>query len=211
MKTVGQMVNRRQAMTLFSAENSPRCHMVRIVLAEKGISHDLLLINEEDTPEELKDLNPYNEVPTLVDRDLVLYDHRVITEYLDERFPHPPLMPVDPVSRSRHRLMLYRVERDWYSLIDAIVRADKNSDAARKSLRDSLLGTLAVFEQKPYFLSDELSLIDCALAPLLWRLPSYNIALPSAAKSLQKYAERLFGRAAFAASLTEKEKDLRAD
>ncbi len=211
MKTVGQMANRRQAMTLFSAENSPRCHMVRIVLAEKGISHDLLLVNENDTPEELKDLNPYNEVPTLVDRDLVLYDHRIITEYLDERFPHPPLLPVDPVSRSRHRLMLGRVERDWYSLLDKIVLQDKQSDAARKALRDSLLATLAIFEQKPYFLSDDVSLIDCALAPLLWRLPSYDIVLPGAAKALQQYAERLFNRAAFVASLTEKEKELRGD
>lgn len=211
MKTVGQMANRRQAMTLFSAENSPRCHMVRIVLAEKGISHDLLLVNENDTPEELKDLNPYNEVPTLVDRDLVLYDHRIITEYLDERFPHPPLLPVDPVSRSRHRLMLGRVERDWYSLLDKIVLQDKQSDAARKALRDSLLATLAIFEQKPYFLSDDISLIDCALAPMLWRLPSYDIVLPGAAKVLQQYAERLFNRAAFVASLTEKEKELRGN
>lgn len=205
------MANRRQAMTLFSAENSPRCHMVRIVLAEKGISHDLLLVNENDTPEELKDLNPYNEVPTLVDRDLVLYDHRIITEYLDERFPHPPLLPVDPVSRSRHRLMLGRVERDWYSLLDKIVLQDKQSDAARKALRDSLLATLAIFEQKPYFLSDDISLIDCALAPMLWRLPSYDIVLPGAAKVLQQYAERLFNRAAFVASLTEKEKELRGN
>lgn len=208
IKNMGQPASRRQAMTLFSAHNSPRCHMVRLVLAEKGISHDLLLVNEGDTPEELKDLNPYNEVPTLIDRDLVLYQHQVIMEYLDERFPHPPLMPVDPVSRSRHRLMLHRVERDWYSLAEVIACKDKRSEAARKALRDSLLAALPVFEQKPYFLSEEMTLIDCALAPLLWRLQSYDIVLPSAAKPLVKYMERLFSRAPFRACLTDKEKDL---
>ncbi|MBI3562698.1 MAG: glutathione S-transferase N-terminal domain-containing protein [Gammaproteobacteria bacterium] len=206
---MGQQPSRRQAMTFFSVENSPRCHMVRLVLAEKNISHDLVLVNQEDTPEELKEINPYNETPTLVDRDLVLYDYRVIVEYLDERFPHPPLMPVDPVSRSRHRLMLYRVERDWYSLVDIIGRGDKSRDAARKAFRDSLLETATIFDQKPFFLSDEFSLIDCALAPLLWRLPDYAIELPSVARTLVKYSERIFSRAAFRASLTEKEKDLR--
>ena len=209
MKTVGQLANRHQAMTLFSAVNAPHCHMVRIVLAEKAINYDLLLVNADDTPEELKDLNPYNEVPTLVDRDLVLYHPQIIMEYLDERFPHPPLMPVDPVSRSRHRLMLYRVERDWYTLVDAIERRDAATDNARKALRDSLLGALPVFEQKPFFLSDEFSLIDCTLAPLLWRLPAYDIALPAAAKALQKYTERVFDRPSFRASLTDKEREIR--
>ena len=111
--TLAQMSNRRSAMALFSADHSARSHMVRIVLAEKGIPYELLMVNDAHNPQEFKDLNPYNEVPTLVDRDMVLYQHQVIVEYLDERFPHPPLMPVDPVSRARNRLMLYRVERDW--------------------------------------------------------------------------------------------------
>ena len=209
MKTMGHLANRHQAMTLFSAVNAPHCHMVRIVLAEKAINHDLLLVNTEDTPEELKDLNPYNDVPTLVDRDLTLYHPQIIMEYLDERFPHPPLMPVDPVSRSRHRLMLYRVERDWYSLVKMIEQGASTADAARKAMRDSLLGALPVFEQKQFFLSDEFSLIDCCLAPLLWRLNAYAIVLPSAAKALQKYMDRLFERPSFRASLTEQERELR--
>ncbi len=207
--TMAQMSNRRSAMTLFSADHSARSHMVRIVLAEKGINYELLTVSDENNPEELKDLNPYNEVPTLVDREMVLYQHQVIVEYLDERFPHPPLMPVDPVSRARNRLMLYRIERDWYSIVDVIVRNDKDSDNARKALLDSLLGTMAIFEQKNFFLSDDFNMLDCAMAPMLWRLPWYGVQLPTSAKALTKYADRVFSRASFAASLTEGEKDMR--
>jgi len=202
------VTNRRLAMTLFSSDTCPRCHMVRIVLAEKGINYDVQVVDLNDTPEDLKDLNPYNEVPTLVDRDLVLYQHQVIMEYLDERFPHPPLMPVDPVSRGRNRLMLYRIERDWYSLAD---RLDRRADdeLARKALRDSLLSALPIFDSKPFFMSDELSLMDCAILPLLWRLPMYDIQLPGNAKPLSKYMEKMFKRNAFQSSLSEAEKDMR--
>lgn len=205
-----QVTNRRLAMTLFSSDASPRCHMVRIVLAEKGINYDVQAVDLVDTPEDLKDLNPYNEVPTLVDRDLVLYQHQVIMEYLDERFPHPPLMPVDPVSRSRNRLMLYRIERDWYSLADRIIAAEDTADSARKELRDSLLSAMPIFDSKPFFMSDELSLIDCAIMPLLWRLDHYGIDLPGNAKPLGKYMEQMFKRNAFKASLSETERDMRA-
>lgn len=205
---MGQVTNRRLAMTLFSSDVCPRCHMVRIVLAEKGINHDVQFVDLADTPEDLRDLNPYNEVPTLVDRDLVLYNHQVIMEYLDERFPHPPLMPVDPVSRGRNRLMLYRIERDWYSLADRILEGGKDADAARKGLRDSLLSTVPVFDSKPFFMSDELSLLDCAMLPLLWRLPVYDIQLPGAAKPLMKYMDNMFARHGFRESLTESEKDI---
>jgi len=183
--------------------------MVRIVLAEKGINHDVQPVDIDDTPEDLKELNPYNEVPTLVDRDLVLYQHQVIMEYLDERFPHPPLMPVDPVSRGRNRLMLYRIERDWYSLADQINMAGSEADAARKHLRDSLISAMPIFDSKPFFMSDELSLIDCAIMPLLWRLPQYDIQLPASAKPLFKYMDNMFKRNAFKASLSEAEKDIR--
>lgn len=205
---MGQVTNRRLAMTLFSSDACPRCHVVRIVLAEKGINHDVQFVDLTDTPEDLKDLNPYNEVPTLVDRDLVLYNHQVIMEYLDERFPHPPLMPVDPVSRGRNRLMLYRIERDWYSLADRIVEGGKNADTARKELRDSLLSTVPVFDSKPFFMSDELSLLDCAMLPLLWRLPIFDIQLPGAARPLMKYMDTMFARHGFRESLTESEKDI---
>lgn len=206
---MAQMANRRLAMTLFSGNTCPYCHMVRIVLAEKGINYEIQDVDPEDTPEDLKDLNPYNEVPTLVDRDLVLFDHRIIMEYLDERFPHPPLMPVDPVSRARNRLMLHRIERDWYSLANKLHDKNMADDKARKELRDSLIAVSPIFEQKPFFLSDEFSLIDCAVTPLLWRLPSYGIELPAAAKPLIDYAERMFERESFKQSLTEGEKELK--
>lgn len=205
---MAQVTNRRLAMTLFSSDLCPRCHVVRIVLAEKGINFDVQPVDVDDTPEDLKDLNPYNEVPTLVDRDLVLYNHQVIIEYLDERFPHPPLMPVDPVSRSRNRLMRHRLERDWYPLADKIAQGN-NPDIARKELRDSLLSVVPVFDSKPFFLSDEFSLIDCMIAPLLWRLPLYGIELPGAAKPLLTYADSMFARPAFQESLTESEREIR--
>ena len=206
---MAQVTNRRLAMTLFSSDVCPRCHTVRIVLAEKGINFEMQVVTEDNKPEDLLDLNPYGGVPTLVDRDLALYQHQVIVEYLDERFPHPPLMPVDPVSRGRNRLMLYRIERDWYSLADKISAGGSDADAARTDLRDGLLSAVPIFESKPYFMSDEFSLIDCAIAPLLWRLPEYGIQLPGAAKPLTNYADRIFERNAFIESLTEAEKEMR--
>lgn len=206
---MAQVTNRRLAMTLFSSDTCPRCHTVRIVLAEKGINFDMQVVTDEDKPEDLLDLSPYGDVPTLVDRDLALYQHQVIVEYLDERFPHPPLMPVDPVSRGRNRLMLYRIERDWYSQADKISAGGADVDSARNDLRDGLLSAVPIFDSKPYFMSDEFSLIDCAIAPLLWRLPVYGIQLPGAAKPLINYAQRMFDRAAFQESLTEAEKEMR--
>ena len=205
---MAQVANRRLAMTLFSDDNSPYCHMVRIVLAEKGINFESQAVDLDAVSEELTELNPYSEVPTLVDRDLVLYNHTVIMEYLDERFPHPPLMPVDPVSRSRIRLLLQRIERDWYTLAHQFF-AGKDTETASKALRDSLVGSSPIFESKPFFMSEEYSLLDCALSPLLWRLPVFGIELPSQAKHLIKYADAMFEREAFQESLTESEKEIR--
>ena len=205
---MAQVANKRLAMMLFSSDSNLYCHLVRLVLAEKGISYDSSFVDLENTPEDLQELNPYNEVPTLVDRELALYDHRVIVEYLDERFPHPPLMPVDPVSRSRIRQLLQRIERDWIVLSTKITKGE-DVENARKALQDSLVGTSVIFEQKPFFMSDEYTLIDCALAVLLWRLPSYGITLPPQAKALINYADSLFEREAFKESLTETEKELR--
>jgi stringent starvation protein A len=198
-------------MTLFSNPTCPHSHRVRIVLAEKGISLDVVDVETSSLPEDLLDLNPYNSVPTLVDRDLVLYDSRVIAEYLDERFPHPPLMPVDPVSRARFRLALYHVERDWYSLVEDLERGDKRTaNRARKTLRESLLASTELFGHKPYFMSDEFSLVDCSIAPILWRLPRWEVDLPpSHGRNVIKYAENLFRRPSFHASLTELEQEMR--
>lgn len=198
-------------MTLFSNPTCPHSHRVRIVLAEKGISLDVVDVETASLPEDLLALNPYNSVPTLVDRDLVLYDSRVIAEYLDERFPHPPLMPVDPVSRARFRLALYHIERDWYSLVDDLERGDKRTaNRARKNLRESLLSSAELFGVKPFFMSDEFSLVDCSIAPILWRLPRWEVDLPpSHGRNIIKYAETLFSRVSFRASLTELELEMR--
>ena len=152
------------------------------MLAEKGISIDIVSVEAGRFPEDLLDLNPYHSVPTLVDRDLVLYDSRVIIEYLDERFPHPPLMPVDPVTRAQFRLALYRIERDWYALARQIDQEPDKKQAVKlkKILRDTILQSTDLFKVKPYFLSDEFSLVDATIAPMLWRLPYYEIDLPPA-------------------------------
>jgi RNA polymerase-associated protein len=160
-------------------------------------------------PEELMELNPYGSLPTLVDRDLKLYESRIIMEYLDERFPHPPLLPVDPVSRSTSRLLMYRVDHDWYRLMDIILAGKKESAKARKELRESLISTNPVFAAKPFFMSDEFTLVDCSVAPLLWRLPELGIEIPASVKGLHGYMGRLFERESFVQSLTEAEQEMR--
>jgi stringent starvation protein A len=199
-------------MTLFSKADDPWSHRTRIVLAEKSIHVETIDVHEGNLPEDLLDLNPYQSVPTLVDRDLVLYDSRVIIEYLDERFPHPPLMPVDPVARAQFRVALYRIERDWYSLAHQINDpADrKAAQHARKILRDSILASADVFKAKPYFLSDEFSLVDATIAPVLWRLPAWEIDLPPQAQAISKYANLVFSRPAFRHALSRVEQEMRA-
>ncbi len=205
------IANRRTVMTLFSGGSDIESHRVRIVLAEKGINVDITEVVTDDLPEDLIDLNPYNTVPTLVDRELVLFEPAVIMEYLDERFPHPPLMAVDPVSRAQSRLMFYRIKKDWDGLLAQACAADTKAAAkARKELRDSLTSIAPLFERHPFFLSEEYSLVDCAMAPLLWRLPSAGVSLRPQAKPLLDYAERLFERDSFRRSLTEVERDMHA-
>jgi RNA polymerase-associated protein len=198
-------------MTLFSAADCADSHRVRIVLAEKDITVDILNINPDNKPDDLSELNPYNTTPTLLDRDLVLYDARIIMEYLDERFPHPPLMPVDPVTRAHSRLALFRIEKDWFSLVSDIEGGDEASATqARKILRESVLSAAEVFAVKPYFLSDDFSLVDCTIAPILWRLPKYGIDVPEKqGKPILKYMERVFSRDAFQQSLSKVEKSIR--
>ena len=204
--------NRRSVMTLFSDSASPHCHRVRIVLAEKGISVDIVDVDSDDLPDEVMDFNPYGTVPTLVDRDLRLYESRIIMEYLDERFPHPPLLPVDPVSRATSRLYMYRVEHDWYTLMDRILDgSEQEAVKARKELRESLIATSPVFGANPFFMNNEFSLVDCCVAPLLWRLPVLGIELPPPASALTEYAKRIFAWPAFEESLTEAEREMVAE
>ena len=205
------MSSRRSIMTLFSAPDEPHSHRTRIVLAEKGVEIDIINVVPGRYPEDLLDLNPYHSLPTLVDRDLTLYDSRVIIEYLDERFPHPPLMPVDPVTRAQFRLALYRIERDWYTLVQQIESEPdkKQTVKLKKILRDTILQSTELFKIKPYFLSDEFSLVDASIAPVLWRLPYYEIDLPPQAQPIIKYASLIFSRPAFREGLSEKEQEMR--
>jgi RNA polymerase-associated protein len=202
-------VLKRSVMTLYSGGLCPYSHRVRIVLAEKGVSVDILNVDFDNFPQELLELNPYQTVPTLVDRDLVLYQSNIIMEYLDELFPHPPLLPVYPVARAKSRLMMYRIDRDWYELMVNIEAGKKTADANRKELRESLISLSPVFADMKYFLSEDFSMVDCYLAPLLWRLPALGIELPNSATAIKKYAARVFQRESFQASLTEAERELR--
>jgi len=208
---MSSVANRRSVMTLFTLPDCIDCHRVRIVLAEKDIAVDIIEIDPNDKPQDLTELNPYNTAPTLIDRDLVLYDARVIMEYLDERFPHPPLMPVDPVNRAHSRLALFRVERDWYTLAKELESGDDaRMSKARDSLRDSVISAAEVFEIKPYFLSNDFSLVDCTIAPILWRLPRYRIDLPaSEAKPVMDYMDRVFSREMLQNALSDAEKAIR--
>ncbi len=203
------VANKRSVMTLYSDPQSPYSHRARMVLAEKKITVEINDVDPLNLTDDVMDLNPYGTLPTLVDRDLTLYESRIIMEYLDERFPHPPLLPVDPVSKASSRLFMFRVDQDWYSLMDAILAGGKGATKARKDLTESLVTTAPVFAAKPYFMSENLSLVDCSLAPLLWRLPVLGVELPAAASAVADYAERLFERESFQESLTELEREMR--
>ncbi len=205
------IVTKRTLMTLYSDSTDTYSHQVRIALAEKGVNVEIHPIIYQEKPQALLEANPYGSVPTLVDRDLVLYEARIIMEYLDERFPHPPLLPVYPVARAESRKLMFRIEQDWYELMREIENSTPaKAEKARKHLLDSLVSIDAVFNDKPYFLSQEFSLVDCCIAPLLWRLPQLGIEIPKQAKGLLKYMDRLFERDAFQASLTDIERELRA-
>lgn len=228
--------NRRANITLYSRGIDPYSQRVRIVLSEKGVPADIVDIDKsEKYKEELMELNPYGNAPTLMDRDLVVYQSEIIMEYLDERFPHPPLMPVYPVARARSRLMIHRINRDWYSCMDKILKSTqpmlerngiqiknevqiqeshstketKEITEARKTLKEGLMSISPVFTEMPFFLSEEFSLVDCCMAPLLWRLPLLGITLPPEGKNVLNYGERLFEREAFQNSLTDIEKTMR--
>jgi len=203
------IITKRTIMSLYSDHDDIYSHQVRMVLAEKGVNVEIMPANGKNPPNDLLAVNPYGTLPTLIDRELVLYEARIIMEYLDERFPHPPLLPVYPVARAETRKMMHRIEQDWYCLMDRIY-ADDNPTEARALLLESLIGLEPVFANKLYFLSDEFSLLDCALAPLLWRLPSLGVEIPIDAKALHMYMDRVFKRESFETSLTDAERQLRA-
>lgn len=205
------ITNKRSVMTLYSGAIDIHSHRVRIVLAEKGVSYEVVNVEARGKPEDLLELNPYGSVPTLVDRELALYESNIITEYLDERFPHPPLMPVYPVARAKARLIIHRFDREWGPLIRKLETGKiAETRAAAKELTSYLVQLIPVFNSSHYFMGDEFTLVDCCLAPVLWRLPVWGISLsPAEAKVINKYAERVFQRDSFQASLTEAEQELR--
>lgn len=207
------VVTRRNSMTLFSNPEDHYSHRVRIVLVEKGVTVDIVDVREGNYPSDLPDYNPYNEAPTLVDRDLSLYQADVIMEYLDERFPHPPLLPVYPVLRARSRQLIYRIERDWGESIRVLMDENAKESAQtkhRKILREGLTAISPIFSEMPYFMNEEFTLVDCVMAPILWRLPAMGIELPAKpCKPLLEYADRLFDRESFQESLSAREREIR--
>ncbi len=208
------VIAKRSSMTFFSDGEDHYSHRVRIVLAEKAVTVDIIDVDPFNKPEELADINPYNELPALVDRELVLYEPNVMMEYLDERFPHPPLLPVYPVARADSRLYMYRIQRDWAGLVDTILTSkDRDTvESAQKELRESLISVSPIFEEKPYFMSEEFTIVDCCLAPILWRLPVLGVDIEKAqAPGLYKYMDLVFERESFKESLSEAEQEMRLD
>ena len=203
------IVTKRSSMTLFSDARDQYSHRVRMVLAEKGVTCDVVDIDPNKKPEDLAEINPYNSLPTLLDRDLVLYEANVIMEYLDERFPHPPLLPVYPVQRALSRLWISRVEKEWSTKLDILMTGKGRETVitkARKELRESIIAIAPIFGEKPYFMNEEFSLVDCCVAPILWRLKEVGITLPEkSTRPLHKYMQTMFEREAFRSSLTESE------
>ncbi len=208
-------LNKRTSMALFSDSGDHYCQRVRIVLEEKGISSEIIDTDKNNLSSEILEVSPYATLPVLVDRDVCLYDSVTLMEYLDERFPHPPLLPVYPVSRANIRLYIKRIERDWCTIFDQLTDLDLKDAKAKKlktQLRSLILGSVPIFKEKPYFMNDEFSLVDCCIAPILWRLPLIGIELPKEAKSkpINEYMKRVFTRKAFIDSLSEIEREMRS-
>jgi RNA polymerase-associated protein len=183
-----------------------------MVIAEKRINIDIVDVDAQALPSEVLEANPYGTVPTLVDRELRLYESLIVMEYLDERFPHPPLLPIDPVGRANARLFMYRVDRDWYAWMREIRAGDaETAERARNALVESLVAVAPIFRANRFFMSDEFSLVDCCVAPLLWRLPVLELELPATASPVTEYAARMFEWPSFRNSLTEAEREMVMD
>ena len=207
------VISKHSSMVFFSDGEDHYSQRVRMVLAEKGVAVEIINVEKNQYPEDLVALNPYNSLPTLVDRDLVLYETMIMMEYLDERFPHPPLLPVYPVARAQSRLFAHRIQKDWCGLVDTIVAGRSKEtviEKARKELREGLITIAPIFTEKEFCMSDEFTIVDCCFAPILWRLPVLGISLPpKSAKPLTDYMNRMFRRESFQASLSEAEMDMR--
>ena len=201
------LANRRSAILLFSLPNCLESHRTRIVIKEKEISAEIHEVDLNNIPDEVKILSPYDEYPSLVDRELVLQNSRVIIEYLDERFPHPPLLPVDPISRAKFRLALNEIEHNWYSKYAEAYNDEVLDDKFVTEIKNYFLEIAPLIKRK-FFMSDDFGLVDCSIAPLLWRLKSLDFDLAENNKVIGDYSDRIFEREAFQDSLTETEKEL---
>ncbi|MCE9570878.1 MAG: glutathione S-transferase N-terminal domain-containing protein [Rhodocyclales bacterium] len=196
-------------MNLYSGTTCPFSHRCRIVLYEKQMDFQVIDVDLFNKPEDIAIINPYNRVPVLVDRDLVLYESNIINEYIDERFPHPQLMPPDPQTRAKARQLLFTMEHELFSYIDALEKNLKSADKSRMHVRDRLTELAPMFNKQKFLLGDDFSMLDVAIAPLLWRLDHYGIELPKTAAPLMKFAERIFSRQGFIDALTPTEKMMR--
>ena len=196
-------------MNLYSGTTCPFSHRCRIVLYEKGMDFQVIDVDLFNKPEDIAVINPYNRVPVLVERDLILYEPNIINEYIDERFPHPQLMPADPIMRAKARQLLSGMEREIFVHIEALEKNAKTADKARQTIRDRLIELAPIFTKQKHMLGDEFSMLDVAIAPLLWRLDHYGIDLGKQAAPLMKYAERIFSRQGFIDALTPPEKVMR--
>ena len=202
-------------MVLYSGTTCPFSQRCRFVLFEKGMDFEIRDVDLYNKPEDISIMNPYGQVPILVERDLILYESNIINEYIDERFPHPQLMPADPVMRARARLFLFNFERELFIHVQQLERRDHNKDTgkmmdrARMQIRDRLTQLTPIFVKNKFMLGDEFSMLDGAMAPLLWRLDHSSIEMPKTAAPLMKYAERIFSRPAYIEALTPSEKVMR--
>src|SRR5574343_1196785 len=196
-------------MNLYSGTTCPFSHRCRIVLYEKQMDFQVIDVDLFNKPEDIAIINPYNRVPVLVDRDLVLYESNIINEYIDERFPHPQLMPPDPIMRARARQLLHTFELELFSHIDALEKTPKSADKERAYIRDQLTQLAPMFTKQKFLLGEEFSMLDVAIAHLLWRLDHYGIELTRSAAPLMKYAERIFSRQGFIDAMTPSEKVMR--
>ena len=208
-------LNKRTSMALFSDPTDHYCQRVRIVLEEKGISSEIIDTDKNNINAEILEVSPYSTLPVLVDRDVCLYDSVTLMEYLDERFPHPPLLPVYPVARANIRLYIKRIANDWCPLFDRLVDENLKPAEERKlktQLKSLIVATNPIFREKPFFMNDEFSLVDCCIAPILWRLPQVGIEIPNDAKNkpVNEYMKKVFTREAFINSLTELEREIRS-
>ena len=201
------LANRRSAILLFSLPNCLDSHRTRIVIKEKEISAEVHEVDTNKIPDEIKVISPYDQYPSLVDRELILQNSRVIIEYLDERFPHPPLLPVDPISRAKFRLALNEIEQHWYVKYNELYIGEVLDMKFVDEIKNYLL-EIAPMIKDSFFMSEDFGLVDCSLAPLLWRLKSLDFDLASNNKIISEYSERIFDREAFQESLTETEKEL---